>query len=264
MRTLACYAIKGGVGKTAGAVNLAWLAAEQGYRVILWDLDPQGAASFYLGVKAKVKGAAGKLLKDKDGLAERLRPSAHANLDLLPADFRYRHMDRQLDDHKKPEQRLGKLLAGLRKHADLVILDCPPSVSLVSENVFTAADAILTPLIPTTLSLRTLAQLRELGREVAAEVGRPPTPIWPYLSMIDRRKRLHREIAEQVAAAEPDLMGDAIPYASAVEQMGLERQPLPLFAPRSPATQAFRNLWRDVDGRLFGPRLAPVAKRATV
>lgn len=264
MHTLACYAIKGGVGKTAGAVNLAWLAAEQGYRVILWDLDPQGAASFYLGVKARVKGAGGKLLKDKDGLAERLRPSAHANLDLLPADFRYRHMERQLDAHKKPERRLERLLDGLEKQADLVILDCPPSVSLVSENILAAADALLTPVIPTPLSLRTLTQMRDLGAEVAAGLKRPPTPIWPYLSMIDRRKRLHREIAAQLAQAEPDLMDGAIPYNSAVERMGLERQPLPLFAPRNPATQAFRALWRDLDARLFGPRLAPVVKRGTL
>ena len=100
MKTLACYNIKGGVGKTAAAVNLAYLAAQCGLRTLVWDLDPQAAATFYLRVKPKVKGS-GKVLKGKRDLDDVIKGSDFPLLDLLPADFSYRNMDLRLEDAKK-------------------------------------------------------------------------------------------------------------------------------------------------------------------
>ena len=160
MKILGVYNIKGGVGKTATAVNIAHLAASSGLRTLIWDLDPQAAATFYLRVKPKVKGSM-KMLRGKRDLDEVIKGSDYANLDLLPADFSYRNMDLLLGDSKKPALQLLKLLRPLAQHYDLVVLDCPPSISLVSENIFRAADALLLPTIPTTLSLRTMEQLLE-------------------------------------------------------------------------------------------------------
>ncbi len=170
MRIYATYNIKGGVGKTTTAVNLAYLAAEAGQRTVLWDLDPQGAASFMFRVKPRVKGGGKAIIRGKRPLDDAIKGTDFDNLDLIPADFTYRNMDLLLDpgDSKpgdtpggKPARKLGKLLSPLADEYDAVFLDCPPSVSLVSENVLYAADVIVVPLIPTTLSVRTLEQLSD-------------------------------------------------------------------------------------------------------
>ena len=97
MRIYATYNIKGGVGKTTTAVNLAYLAAEAGLRTVLWDLDPQGAASFMFRVKPKVKGGGRALISGKRPLDDAIKGTDFDNLDLIPADFTYRNMDLLLD-----------------------------------------------------------------------------------------------------------------------------------------------------------------------
>jgi cellulose biosynthesis protein BcsQ len=242
VRVLATYNIKGGVGKTATAVNLAWLAARQGLRTVLWDLDPQGAATFYFRVSPRVKGGGGDLVRRKRELEEAVRGTDFPGLDLVPADFSYRNLDLALADTRHPERRLEKLLRPLGEDYDLALLDCPPSISLVSESVFNAANALLIPLIPTTLSLRTFEQLA--GHLAQAQTGRPR--VLAFFSMVDRRRRLHRETVESVLVADPRLLATEIPYASAVEQMGLHRAPLPSYAPGSPVARAYERLWQEV------------------
>ena len=136
-QVLATYNIKGGVGKTSAAVNLAYLAARDGRRTLLWDLDPQAAATYLLRVRPKIRGGAGKLVALKSRARGLVKESDHAGLDLLPADFSYRHMDLALDI--ATSARPGGWPACSRRCAgdyDLIVLDCPPSISLVSESVF--------------------------------------------------------------------------------------------------------------------------------
>ncbi len=151
MKIFATYNIKGGVGKTSTAVNLAYLAARDGYRVLLWDLDPQAAATFLFRVRPRVKGGGKALIQGTRSLDGAIKGTDFENLDLLPADFTYRNLDLLLDAAKKPARKLGRLLAPLRSEYDVVFLDCPPSISLLSESVLHAADTLLVPLIPTTL-----------------------------------------------------------------------------------------------------------------
>ena len=246
MKVVATYNIKGGVGKTSAAVNLAALAAGDGLRTLLWDLDPQGSATFLFRIKPKVRGGVSKLVlgrSDVDGL---LKGTDIEGLDLLPADFSYRHMDLVLDGTKRPAARLGRILEPLAGEYDLAILDCPPSISLVSESVFETADALLVPLIPTTLSVRTFEQLlRFVGEEVAS-----PPEIVAFFSMFDRRKRLHRDLVDGLPAQYGDIVAAAIPASSDVERMGTHRSPLAVFAPRSPAARAYRQLWDETVARL--------------
>jgi cellulose biosynthesis protein BcsQ len=246
VKSLAVWTIKGGVGKTAAAVNLAALAAGDGLRTLLWDLDPQGAASFYLRIAPRVKGGARRVVKKSADLAHLVRTTDHDNLHLLPADFSYRHLDLELDGRKNPSQRLAKKLAGLRSYYDLVLLDCPPSVSLISESVLCAVDLLLLPVIPSTLSLRTLEQVRDF----AAEVAGPELAVLPFLSMVDRRKRLHRETCAAFADGAEGFARATIPSASIVERMGLSRTPLTLSHPGHPAARAFASLWREVRGKV--------------
>lgn len=246
MKVVATYNIKGGVGKTSAAVNLAALAAAGGQRTLLWDLDPQGAASYLFRIRPKVRGGGRKLVRGKSEVADVLRGTDVEGLDLLPADFSYRHMDLVLDQSGKPTRRLRKVLAPLSEHYDLAVLDCPPSISLVSENVFEAADALLVPLIPSTLTLRTFEQL---GGFVAAEVERPPQ-IVAFFSMVDRRKRLHREMVASLPEGRTDIVRSAIPAATEVELMGVERSPVVVHAPRSRGARAYADLWAEVRQRL--------------
>ncbi|MDQ1541297.1 MAG: chromosome partitioning protein, partial [Actinomycetota bacterium] len=113
MKVIACYAIKGGVGKTSTAVNLAYLAAAEGHRTLLWDLDPQGAATFLFRVKPKVRGGADALVRRRRPLADAVKATDFDGLDLLPADFSYRNMDLSLDATKNPTQRIAALLKPL-------------------------------------------------------------------------------------------------------------------------------------------------------
>jgi len=248
MKTIACYNIKGGVGKTATAVNLAYLASREGARTLVLDLDPQGAASFYFRIKPKIKGGVKKLIDGKRDLIELIKGTDYPNLDLIPTDFSFRNMDLLLDDEKKPTRRLHKLLKCLEDEYDYAFLDCPPSISLVSENIFQAADALLVPTIPSTLSLRTLDQLLKFCRENKLD----KLMVLPFFSMVDARKQLHRLIVEKPPKTLGRFLCSAIPYASEVEQMGLKRAALASYAPKSRPALAYESLWEEVKAHLTG------------
>jgi len=236
---LATYNIKGGVGKTSAAVNLAWLAAREGRPTVLWDLDPQGGSTYLFRVKPRLRGGGRKLVRLKSDVASLIKGTDHPGLDLLPADFSYRHMDLVLDEFKRPTRRLARVLEPLTAEYEYIFLDCPPSISLVSESVFEAADALLVPVVPATLSARTLAQL-----ESVVDGG---TELLPFFSMVDRRRKLHREVMEELRTS---VLDAAIPLSTEVERMGARREALGTFAPRGRAALAYEALWGDVRARL--------------
>ena len=253
MKTFALYNIKGGVGKTASTVNLAFLAALAGARVLVWDLDPQGAASFYFRIKPKIKGGSEKLLKKKNRgkLGREIRGTDFEGLDLVPADFSLRNLDLTLDAAKNSRRCLARLLEPLAAEYDFVFLDCAPSISLTSESIFVASDVLLVPTIPTPLSLRTLKQLdRHLRRE-----GPENLRAQPFLCMVDRRRKLHRDTRRMLEELEAplsrtaDLLETEIPYSSLIEQMGLHRTPLHVFAYRSAPATAYMRLWQEIAKR---------------
>ncbi len=245
MKIVALYSIKGGVGKTASAVNLAFIAASQGYRTLVWDLDPQGASSYYFRIKPKIKGGSKDLIAGKRELDGLIKGTDFDNLDLLPADFSFRNLDLVLDDKKKPTQQLKKLLKPLAEDYDYIFLDCPPNISLLSEAVFATADILLSPIIPTTLSLRTLEQLKEF----LAENDLKNVTLVPFFSMVDRRKNMHKELMDSLTKTHPEILKTPIPYASDIERMGLERMPLGGFAAKSRSLQAYQALWQEILGR---------------
>ncbi len=242
VKVFAIYNIKGGVGKTTTAVNLAWISAREGARTLIWDLDPQGAATFTFRVKPKVVGGGREVLHEAAALHGSIKGTDYERLDLLPADFSYRDLDRILDRERESDRCLAHALAPLADEYDHVFLDCPASISLLSENVFTAAGWLLVPTIPTVLSLRTLARL---VKHLKTRSG-PRPRVLPFFSMVDRRKRLHRDVCNYAVGNELGFLASEIPYSSVIEQMGVRRSPVGAYSAGSPPSRACTELWREI------------------
>ncbi len=242
MKILAVTNIKGGVGKTTTAVNLAFLSGSGGTATVLWDLDPQGAATYILRCEPGERASARKLLSGKRELPELLVPSGYEHLDVLPADFSYRNFDVHLSERKKPTERLMRMSRPLSDRYERLFLDCPPGISLLTENVLRAADAVIVPLLPTPLSVRMLVQLRDFVREE----GWPDLRLLPFFSMVDRRKSLHHQVIASARAQFPELLGTELPYSSEIERMTERRAPLPSFSPRSEPGRLYASLWAEI------------------
>lgn len=240
MRVVAVYSTKGGVGKTTTAVNLAWQAS-QTLRVLLWDLDPQGAATFLLKVKPKVKGGVASLVDGRSRTAAAIRSSAFADLDVLPADASYRDLDLVLDAAKKSDRQLTRLLEQVSDDYDLVILDCPPGASLVAENAVHSADAVVVPLVPAPLTMRSLEQVEQVVADSSSKAS-----IVAFFSMVDRRKSAHRDTVARLPASHASVSDVAVPATVTIERMGSHRAPLQSFAPSSEAARAYSALWDRV------------------
>jgi len=242
MKILSLYNLKGGVGKTTAAVNLAYAAAQDGFNVLLCDLDPQGASSYYLQTPPPSAMKTAKLLKGKSFAHNLIRQTEFIHLDILPAHLEFRNLDRKLEDGKHSETALESLFKGFRTDYDLIVADAPAGLTLLSENLFQLSDRVLVPTIPSTLSLNAFEQIRRFFKDGKL----PRKKLRAFFSMADRRKRLHRETIESLLAQKnTPFLETVIPSASVVEQMGEHQRPVAAYARSSSSAQAFGNLWQQ-------------------
>ena len=246
------------MGKTAAAVNLSMISARHGFRTLLWDLDPQGAATHCYRARAKVKGGASRLLGGKRDLEVYVRRTDYENLDLLPADPSFRVVDTILGTRRWPERVLRKLVRSLEGKYDVVILDCAPGLGVVTESVVMASDLVLAPIIPAPLAVRSLDQLQEF-----VTTSRDGLPLLAFVSMLDERKVLHRQVLDQIRADGRFSLA-AVPLSSSVERMGMEQIPAVLASPNNLSAVAYRRLWVEVEDRLdLEPPGSPLRQRSS-
>jgi cellulose biosynthesis protein BcsQ len=218
MTTLAIYSNKGGVGKTAAAVNLSYLAAQTGAKTLLCDLDPQGSATYYFRVKPKLRSGAKGFVKGGKQVYKSVKGTDYENLDLLPADFSLRNLDVTFSILKRSKKRLKKILNPFRVEYDLIILDCP-----------------------------VYRQLLAFCQKNKYAVNR----IYSFFSMVDRHKKMHKELMATVAGEFNGVLQSFIPYLAVIEKMGLYREPVAVFSPKSVASKSYQNLWHKVQKNIL-------------
>lgn len=234
--------MKGGVGKTAAAVNLSYLSAADGFNTLLCDLDPQGASTYYFRIRASKNFSTNKFIKGGKHIDKNIKGTDFPNLDLLPSKLSYRNLDLALDALKHSKKRLKQIFKELEDDYDYLFMDCPPGISLISENVFNAADIIVVPLIPTTLSELTYEKLLKFFEKNDINSKK----IYTFFSMVESRKTLHQDTMSKIIEEGGNILKGQIPYRSDVEKMGIYREPVPVSSPNSDSTQAYKELWGEI------------------
>jgi cellulose biosynthesis protein BcsQ len=241
MAVIGVYSVKGGVGKTTLSVDLAWRSAVRSrHSTLLWDLDPQGGCSFLLGMDDRPERRAASVFQREGRARDLIVPTPYPGLSLLQSDESLRSLAMALArlGHRK---RLANLTATLSADFPRIIVDCPPALNEISDQIIAAADLLIVPLPPSPLSARALDMIR---KEIVTNHKRHP-PILPVLSMYDARRKLHREVHSGLAAGWP-----TIPMASPVEQMAVRRMPIGGFAGWTEANYRMQKLWDAIEAKL--------------
>jgi len=235
---IAIYNIKGGVGKTSTTINLAYNASKKD-KVLVWDLDPQGASTFYLEKKIKDKNIIQKA--QKKGLSKFIKSTKFKNIDLIPADLSLKDIDKYLQNDKM----FKKLLKSIEGYK-YIFIDSPPTLSTISQNIFKASDVIIIPTIPTILSVRTYNQIVKYFKSYTNN-----RKILTFLSMVDKRKKMHLDISEKILKLpKKQILKTPIYNSSIVEKMGEELAPVEIFAPYSESSKAYKALWQEIEVKI--------------
>lgn len=242
MKVIGLYNIKGGVGKTTCAVNCACCASREGGKVLVWDLDPQGAAGYALGASGSEEGGTRKLVKGRESLRTLIVSTAVPRVDLIPSRFSYRKLDVILNDERHPRSVMKTLLKPLAVEYDWVFLDCPPGIGLVSENVFRAVDLLCVPLVPSPLSLRSYEEIIVFHQRK----GLTRSHILPFFSLVEPRKKTHRQTMAIVRAREDHVCATLIPSLAQIERTMTSRRPIASHSPGSVGGKAFAALWSEM------------------
>ncbi|WP_425040075.1 ParA family protein [Primorskyibacter sp. S187A] len=254
---------KGGVGKTTTAINLGAALADAGLSILIVDLDPQGNASTGLGIDPESRRATSyELLIDGDPLADVVHKTSTERLSIVPGTVDLSSADIELVSNEKRSHLLKDALNPIDLEAlgiDLVLIDCPPSLSLLTVNAFVASHSVLVPLQSEFFALEGLSQLMLTIREVRSSANPDLRIEGVVLTMADRRNNL----SQQVEADARDTLGDLVMKTVVPRNVRLSESPsfaLPVteYDPTSKGAAAYRELAREFLSR--NPKLQPIER----
>jgi len=241
MKTISLYNLKGGVGKTTLAVNLAYLYAIKGYKTVIWDLDPQGSATYYFQREVSEQQKAGRWLKGKESPVDFIIDTGFKNLSIIPSGPSMRHLEEKIVKYDEKQGWLKSSLKDFKVNFDIVILDCPPGLTRLYENIFIASDLIVIPVIPTPLSFISLEHLFNYQPK-----DKKYNKYSIVFSMVDARKKLHNEYIKLIRSYSKNVCQEYIPYLSEIEKIGLTFAPVAATSPNGRASKHFEKIWKEI------------------
>ena len=212
-KTVAIVNQKGGVGKTTSAVNLAAAIGYNGYKVLLVDMDPQGNATSGLGInKREIVKSTYDMTVGETKAAEILKTTDYANLSVLPSNMNLAGAELELVDMQERDSRIKNALAPMKEKYDFIIIDCPPSLGLITVNVLACADSVLVPIQCEYYALEGLSQLMNTIRQVKRLYNPLIELEGVLLTMYDGRLNLTQQVVNEVKRFFPQkVYGTVIP-----------------------------------------------------
>ena len=246
---------KGGVGKTTSTINMGAALAEFGRKVLLVDLDPQGALSAGLGIPHEdLDLTVYNLIIDSDtDVRDAIHHTSVPGLDLVPANIDLSAAEIQLVNEVGREQALGRALRPVRRDYDFIIVDCQPSLGLLTVNALTIAQGVIIPMECEYFSLRGLALLTDTVGKVRDRLNFDLEVLGILVTMFDRRTLHAREVMERLIEVFGDTVFDTV-IARTVRfpETSVAGEPITRWAPKSPGADQYRNLAREVIERTGG------------
>jgi chromosome partitioning protein len=264
---VACANQKGGVGKTTTVINLATYLALDRSSVLIVDLDPQGNATSGLGFDHTEEGRSiYEALVDRASATDLARPTSVTGLHLVPSSRDLAGLEVELVPMPQRERRLARALAPLRGDFDYVLLDCPPSVGLLTVNALCAADSVLIPIQCEYYALEGLTQLMSTIALVRDNLNPRLQVKGVVMTMYDARTTLAADVTAEVRRhLGADVFDTIVPRSVRLAEAPSYGRPVALYSPESRGASAYRNLATEVlrrDGRVTIPHEAVAAEAA--